>query len=124
MYRTFHTSRARLRHAGRPTSEEMPMPERALADLRAALDTYRTRNPEAYEELAEYARCLADELQRLTGEERELTPDDLEEMFTDPPDYDCADTQGVVYFMLGYVQGAAAVLASSPWEIVRAVVVR
>jgi hypothetical protein len=100
------------------------MSKRTLADLRAALDAFRERNPERYEELAEYARCVADELERLQGEDRERAPHDLEEMFCDPPDYDCVDTQGIVHFMLGYLQGAAAYLGARPWDIVRAVTAR
>ena len=99
----------------------MPDPKSPAVDVRAALAAYRLRNPEGYEELTEYATCLAEEVARLQSLAKRGAPKDVEDLFTSPPDYDCFDTGGIVSYMLGYVKSAGDVLGIPPWEIVRVV---
>ena len=68
-----------------------------------AVDAFRERIPEDYERLTTYATCVADELSRLEAEDPELAPADLETMFTEPPEYDCPDTMGIIHFMRSHL---------------------
>ena len=97
------------------------MPKQKPAELHAAVADYRRVNPDAYAHLADFAVCLAEELERIQAEDEELAPSDLDEMFGEPPDYECPDTAAVIHFMLGYVQGTAAALGLRPGDLVRAV---
>jgi hypothetical protein len=96
------------------------MPKQQPADPRAVVADYRRKNPDAYDHLCDFATCLADELASMQAEDKHLAPRDLDEMFVEPPDYECADTAAIVHFMLGYVQGTAEALGVPPAGLVLA----
>lgn len=96
------------------------MPKQKPPDPQAAVADYRRQTPDAYDHLADFASCLVEELERIRAEDEDLAPADLDEMFAEPPDYECPDTAAIIHFMLGYVQGTAAALGLRPADLVRA----